>query len=588
MGEVRFEFDLEQIPREALIRELRMRREVEARMHATGARDAERLLRELFVQQIELETQNRELLESQLALEESRARYAALYNEAPVGIVTFDAGGLIKELNLTAARLLGGPREQLVGVPFSTLVAAPDRRRFWTHLRRCLSEERSITTELSLALRGRSPSVQLVGATAPDSGGMSCRTSLVDISELKQSEARLRLLSDAGQKLACSLDYRSTLGAVVRLAAPVFADACLLDVVGEGGAVERIEVVAADPAAQLELEVMMRRPTARGAGHAPQRAVIASGRSALFEQRPMARAGAESETSSLWDALAATSMLVVPVSARGHTLGALTFVTARARRRFQQSDVPFAEELARRAAMAIDNALLYDQAQRAVHARENLLAIVSHDLQSPLSAILMRVDVLRARGETALGDHVEAIGRAALGMNGLIDDLLDLASIDAGNLSMRLEPLPLAVLVDDALAQLGPRAEQRGIALARSLPTTPLAVRGDRIRLMQVLTNLIGNALKFTPLGGTVTVSAQRHDAEVRVAVADTGCGITGAQLPHIFDRYWQADPRARAGAGLGLSICKAIVEAHGARIWAESGAGDGATLYFTLPYVAT
>lgn len=579
-------FDFERMPRDALIRELRKLREVDVRMNALGDSDPAVLLRELHLHQVELETQNRELLEAQLALEESRARYADLYNSAPVGIVSFDAVGVITEMNLTAASLLGLPRSQLLGISFAQLVIPGDRRSFWTHLRRCLSERCRVSTEITLMVQDRKVHLQLIGANAAEPGGTTCRTSLFDITELKQSEARLRLLSDASQSLACSLDYGSTLGVVAGLAVPLFADACLLHVVGENGKVQRVEAVAADPTMQRELERRMYGASAPSEQHHLQRAVIESGRSALFEQRPPTSREREEETAALWDTLCAQTMIVVPVSARGHTLGALTFVTAGSLRRYGPADVAFADELARRAAMAIDNALLYDQAQCAVQARENLLAIVSHDLQNPLSVILMRAAALLPLADDPLADDLAAIERAARGMRGLIHDLLDLASLDAGVFSLSVGTLLLGPLIDDVVDALSPLAAQRGIALVQRGTDVALEVRCDRDRIQQVLTNLLDNALKFTPTGGTISVTASRVDAEAHVAIADTGCGITSEQLPHIFDRYWRGRREQRTGTGLGLSICKAIIEAHHTRIWADSTPGQGATFYFALPLV--
>ena len=240
------------------------------------------------------------------------------------------------------------------------------------------------------------------------------------------------------------------------------------------------------------------------------------------------------------------------------------------------------------AARAIDNARLYQQAQRAIAARQDVLSFVSHDLRNPLMGILLTTETLlrapRGKERRKGWSQIERVRRAAEQMRHMINDLLDVASIDAGRLTIGAADHEIDCLFDDSLSILGPLAAAKGVALGYERPTSVLAARCDRDRVLQVLSNVIGNAIKFTPQGGSVTVSARPSDGKVLLAVRDTGPGISPSVRPHIFERFWQADETAHHGRGLGLFIAKGLVEAQGGAIWVDSPATGGATFSFTLP----
>jgi len=222
-----------------------------------------------------------------------------------------------------------------------------------------------------------------------------------------------------------------------------------------------------------------------------------------------------------------------------------------------------------------------------VQARDELLAIVSHDLRSPLSSILMEAEtilILAAAdgGQHSMSEGAERIRTSATHMSALIGDLLDLAIIEAKGFALHLQLVESRVLVEEALTAASPIAEAKHITLAVESIDSPW-VEADPRRIFRTLTNLLGNAINFTPEGGTVTLRAERRGDELLITVKDTGPGIAAEQLPHIFERYWTGRPASQLGVGLGLYIAKGIVEAHGGRIWAESSIG-GAKLSFTVP----
>jgi CheY-like chemotaxis protein len=233
------------------------------------------------------------------------------------------------------------------------------------------------------------------------------------------------------------------------------------------------------------------------------------------------------------------------------------------------------------AALRAENQALDD----AVKARDAVLSVVAHDLRNPLNVISLAANaVLQRLPSPSARRPIERIVRSAHRAQRMVSDLLSIGALEKGQFALDLKPIETSHLLLLALeSQQGVAAEASIITGTDVSPNLP-ALLGDEERLLEVLDNLIGNAVKFTAAGGTITVGAGARNGDVLVWVKDTGSGIDADQLPHIFDRFWQAKKRERRGIGLGLSICKAIVEAHGGQIWAESTPGAGTTLFFTVP----
>jgi signal transduction histidine kinase len=287
------------------------------------------------------------------------------------------------------------------------------------------------------------------------------------------------------------------------------------------------------------------------------------------------------------------SRLSAPLVARsGRKLGVIE-LWGKKEGQFTDSDHAILTQLAQMCSVALQNARLYKSAQDATRARDDLVAIVSHDLRNPVHTIHMAASFLL---ETAPPSdrrvtsrrQLEVIQRAATRANRLIQDLLDVARIQAGGLVVDPNPVNASSLVQEAIDSASPLAGAAGLQVNRSVEEPAPDVLCDRDRILQVFANLIGNAIKFTPRGGEIFVGAQPEAAvsalEARFWIKDTGPGIPVENIPHVFDRYWQARSTAKLGTGLGLSIAKGIVEAHGGRIWVESEIGKGACFAFTLP----
>lgn len=405
-------------------------------------------------------------------------------------------------------------------------------------------------------------------------------------------EKEQRLLAQVGAVVAASLNSADTLTAIARCAVPLFADLCLVDEVDENGVVRRPDVLFADEEKQRDLAERMKNFAPRPGWSTPQAKVLKSGKPLLFAEigDPVAEGIAQDdEHADVLRSAGVRSQLVLPLIARRRKIGVLTFITtARSGRHYSSRDLSLAEEIARRAATSIDNARLYEQARQARRAREDLLAVVSHDLRSPLGVILMNLVVMLKTSERderrKSRKQLLSMQRSANRMNRLIEDLLDTASIESGRLSVDGRYLDVRPLVSEALDALLPLAASRSLSLENELPAELPPVLADTDRLQQVFANLLGNAIKFTPEAGTITVRAAASSDVVTFAVADTGPGIPEGDLPHLFERLWQARRTAKLGIGLGLFIVKGIVESHGGRVWVESKLGQGSTFFFTLP----
>jgi PAS domain S-box-containing protein len=411
--------------------------------------------------------------------------------------------------------------------------------------------------------------------------------------EAENSGRRAALLAEASRVLSASFDYQTTLSALVRLAVPALADYCALDIVDADGNFERIGEAHLDPAKSMLLTEVATFPRNALTAQHPLIRVMTTGEPVLeadITPSFIHAAFAEPAQRRTVEALAPRSLICVPLVNSGKPLGALTLVSSGSGRRYDTADLTLAADVARRAAIVVEHARLFHEAQQATRARDDVLAVVAHDLRNPLNTMTMAVSLMLESTpieNTQERRQVEIVRRAADRMNRMIQDLLDVKRIESDRLGIDARPEAAEGLVNDTVEMLRQLASGSTIVLEANVAENLPAVMADAARIQQVLSNLVGNAVKFTPRGGRVTVCAERIDGEVRFGVIDTGPGIPPEQVPHIFGRFWQAKPSDRRGIGLGLAIAKGIVEAHGGRIWVESHVGLGSTFYFTLPAAA-
>jgi len=410
-----------------------------------------------------------------------------------------------------------------------------------------------------------------------------------DITERKRTEKEQQFLADVGVALSSSLEYEQTMATLAQLVVQNIADWCAVDVINEEGQLSRLKVACADPEHAALCADLEQMPTDRDLPHV-MRSVIESRRPIVVEQvtsQYIESLGLEARHRQALLDTGVKSFVAVPLLMRGEPLGALVLGSSTLSRVLGQGDLRLAEAVAERAAMAIENARLYRASVHAAQLRDRVLGVVAHDLRSPLSNILMQISASKRQGpepERRSQKPMEVIHRAATRMNRLIQDLLDVALMEAGELTIDQARLSAGRLMAEAVDMLRPLASSSSLELRVEVDTDVPEVFGDWERLLQVFENLIGNAIKFTRAGGRITAGAASKGNDAVFWVADTGDGIASENLPRIFDRFWQASRAGRRGAGLGLSITKAIVEAHGGRIWVESTAGSGTTFFFTIP----
>ena len=406
-----------------------------------------------------------------------------------------------------------------------------------------------------------------------------------------QLAGQLETLAEVSDRLAVALAPNEALEQLAVHVVPAFADYCIAYIADEGS-IRPLGFAHADPAKTPLVAALARASRASIEDHSGCGMVIRRGEPHLATQvsiPPAEAPGSDAPHYAALQALGTRSIMIVPLNARGRTLGALTLAaTDDSGRRFGAEDLKMAIELARRAALLIDNARLYAEARSAIRARDDMIAIVSHDLRDPLQTITAAAATLQFESvDDDMAESVRCISLASTQMRRLIQDLLDLSRIEAGQLSIRQDRITLMALVKEACTLFQPQAEAKGVRLECSVADDLPPVAGDRHRVLQVLQNLVGNALKFVPAGGAITVSAEWQDDVIRVNVADTGAGIADDDLTKVFDRFWRADRRDGGGVGLGLAVAKGIVEAHGGRIGARSQLGEGSIFYFTLPVYA-
>ncbi|MFE8604337.1 sensor histidine kinase [Archangium violaceum] len=567
---------------------VRQEREAREREEREAARAGERA-----------EALSRTLSRRTEALRESEAQLRLALESAALG--TWDFNPLTGELRWDARcdALFGLPMGAPVDYPtFLASIVLEDRERVETSVARTLAPggdgEYREEFRIQRFQDGMERWIASRGQCFFDEQGHAVRFigTVADVTERRRAEDNLRFLAQASVVLATSLDYEDTLRRVATLVVPVLADWCGVDVVDEQGRVHRLINVHRDPEKmRLSEELHRRYPIQSDASSGVPR-VLRTGEPELIPEvtdEGLVRYARDAEHLRLMRELGLRSYLTVALRSRGRVLGALTLVRAETGRRYGQEELRLAEDLARRAAVSVDNALLYREAQKAIGLREGFLQVAAHELRTPVTALKLNVQTLVAgarRGEAWSERTVSRLtglerGVGRLGV--LVDELLDVSRITSGRLVLRPEELDLAELVREVAGRFRPEAERAGCILHVRVPG-PVVSRWDRLRLEQVLSNLLSNALKYGA-GQPVEVALSTSGERVHLQVRDEGIGIEPAVQARIFERFERAvSDRHYGGLGLGLWITREIVTAMGGTLHVESVPGQGATFMVALP----
>jgi PAS domain S-box-containing protein len=412
-----------------------------------------------------------------------------------------------------------------------------------------------------------------------------------EVTERRRTESEQRFLAEVGGVLARTRDSDEMVTNIAEIVVGSLADYCVVALIGGDHKGPVVRVLHAAPS-----KAGIARALASGSSsqsHLPLvGSVLETGRSTLVSEvgpRDLEALARTTDDLDLLRELAPVSYMGVPLVARGRLMGALILISSDLRRQYHARDLRLTEEVAHRISLAIESARLYQAAQDAIQARDDLVGIVAHDLRNPLAAVNMAAaNIIRnlptAAARTSIRKAAEMIRRATDRANGLIQDLLDVTRIEAGSLTVERAPLEVPELIAEVTETFALMATEASLHLTTEIPEQIPLVLADKSRVLQVFSNVVGNAMKFTPPGGSVRVGAVSGGGSVCFRVEDTGPGIPGDQIPHLFDRFWQGRHGDRRGAGLGLPIAKGIVEAHGGRLWVESRPGHGTAFYFTLP----
>lgn len=402
------------------------------------------------------------------------------------------------------------------------------------------------------------------------------RVEAVEVERARSDKAALqaRFLARVAFEVTRTLALDAALGRLSELVVPLLGDLVIIYLDQESGGVTR---AAAAGVSQSLLSLGAEMDDA-ARGRALLKLVREHG--TVREARDSRSAGG---ALSLLEGIDAASVLATPLVARERIIGAILYVFGPSGRRHEEDEQWLGEEVAAHAALAADNASLFEKAQQAIRGRDNMLAVVSHDLRNPLEVMSLALALLGVSANAEQGKTLARARRALGRMKRLIDDLLDVARIDAGTLRVEAEPIDLAEFLEEAYEIYKPLATEKEVKLLREIPTALGRAWVDRHRMAQVLSNLLDNALKFTPAGGSIRLGAVGGDAgSVGVFVQDSGPGIAPENVSRVFDRFWQKERNVQ-GVGLGLAIAKGIVEAHGGSIHVESQPEVGATFRIKL-----
>ncbi|HXH74903.1 MAG TPA: PAS domain S-box protein [Bacteriovoracaceae bacterium] len=537
---------------------------------------------------------DRKIIENSLKENEERLRQL-IQSVQDYAFFMISPNGTVMDWNPGAERLNGFRANEIMGKSFSTFFPIEDRVSGLPErlLEKAKVEDRAEYEGWIVQKKGQRIWCSVTISSIIDNDGKLLGFSNIarDLTERMQEEKNKAFLAKVGGELSQPLDSQITLSQVARLSVPTLADFCVIHLHTPEGQFKRAASSCTKPESPDFVSELEKFEHTKFWDRFGPGLVIKTGKpelvSNLNEQKDY-----DDEEFEIFTEVATrfrvNSSMTIPLIAHGKYLGTISFYMSVSGRSYSQSDLSMGMELAYRAALSVENAQLYEKVQRAVRSREEVLAIVTHDLKNPIQTIKMSAQFLNSQSNDIekIRKLSENIRSASDRMIHLIRDLLDFASIEGGSLRIEPKGCEAETILQEVIKAYLPLAEAHNIRLkTQNESTHEVRLLCDHDRIFQIFSNLIGNALKFTDEGGRIIISAINKHDHVQFGVSDTGKGINAADMPHIFDRYWQGkEKKLRESIGLGLAISKALVEAHGGEIWVESNLGKGTSFYFTLP----
>ncbi|OFZ20964.1 MAG: hypothetical protein A2X94_06420 [Bdellovibrionales bacterium GWB1_55_8] len=529
--------------------------------------------------------------EAEAALRFSEERLRTVIENLPVGVIIADASGRLTHFNRIANEIWGGFKEVDLRSYDRYEAWWPDSgnkltSKDWGMARALEKKESSFNERLRIRcfdgtfktiLHAATP---ILGPEGEVSGGVAV---LRDISEQARAEESERFLSDSTRVLGLTLDLDSLLKTLSDVAVPRFADWNFIVLISEEGIPEKMAVrgpgARHDAANEFSEKYSIELTASAGLGH-----VLKTGQPEMYVNFSEQDLGLKDPRArAILAQMRIASYMIIPMKAGPRILGALAFGISESMRKFDSHDFWVAQELGRRASAAIENSILYRDAQQAIRLREEVLAVVSHDLKNPLAAVRLNADMLQRQLDRP-SDPILKIRSAVDRMLEMIDEIVNMSKIQAGGLKLSIREEKTQTLLSEVVELMRPIANVKKISLEVHADSECPNIACDRMLLFRVFSNLIGNAIKFTPENGAVTVSCECDGRGVLFSVKDTGPGIAPDEVPYIFERYWQSKRASRKGAGLGLYIAKGIIEAHGGKIAVDSQVGRGTRFVFFIP----
>jgi PAS domain S-box-containing protein len=530
--------------------------------------------------------------QAERARREREEQFQSLYHSPLIGLVFRNHDGEIVDANDAFLRLSGYSREEVGSrsMQWDALgIRAPSPTR-----PDGLPERRVRPFESELVRKG-GQGVEVVVGVAELEYQQCDLVFVMDISAQKRAEASVRMLSEISKALlGASLDVDALFKSIAWLAVPRFADWCAVESVEDGTILDEHVAIEHLSSSRVERVLEWRRrfpPDTRSTMGVAE--VIRSGQSQLHQEIPetfLAEYACESDRVSELQKAGLRSAILVPMIIHGKVVGAITFVRAATRSRYGAQDLLLAEEIAGRAASAVEKARLYRRAQEAIGVRDDFLSVAAHELKTPLTTLQLHLGSLQRSGETDRDKILRRISSATRQtdrLGHLVADLLDVSRIAAGRVTLNRETCDLAELAREVVSQFETEALNAGSEIRTDFPQAPVVGRWDRVRIEQVIVNLLSNALKYGS-GKPVALSVSADDGVARIVVKDQGIGISEQDISRIFGRFERAvSTRNYGGLGLGLFIAREIVQAHRGEIRVVSNPGSGAEFTVRLPTAA-